>query len=706
MTETASETGRTTYRRLEALAYDLWWSWQADGAAFWRRLDPTLWVRSGHNPVRVLQLLGEEGVARRLDAEGRKMLASLEARRVAYLESQETWHHLAGRPCSGTVAYFSAEFGIHESLPIYSGGLGILAGDHVKSASDLGLPFVAMGLLYRHGYVRQVIDEEGRQVERHVEYDFEQWAVRRAQDDAGGPLRVVVPVDGADCLVQVWQAQVGRVVLYLLDTDLPENAPGLRSITGELYGGGVETRIKQELVLGVGGVRALRALGIAPRVFHLNEGHSSFLSLERIRELIAAGEAASVGEAVARVRRDSVFTTHTPVEAGHDRFAPDLAVRQLSWFMEAVRLDRDGLMALGRWDDEMDPGAPFNMTLLAMRTCSRLNGVARLHGEVSRQMFARMWRGTPVDEVPITHVTNGVHAPSWQGPAIYQALAAHLPEGFRDRSPPDPVWRRVFEVPDEVLWSAHLRQKEALLEVARAREAARRHRLKLPPGEDRLRADALTIGFARRFAPYKRAALLFSDLQRLFDILAHAPGPVQILFAGKAHPADQPGKGLIQTVYRASQHPELRGRVMLIEDYDIELGRALTQGVDVWLNNPRRPKEASGTSGMKAAMNGGLNCSILDGWWPEGYNGENGWALGEPRAYPSEQAQDAADADSLYRTLAEKVIPTYYDRDGQGLPRRWIRMMKSSIASCTPAFHSDRQVIDYVHHLYVPGWSE
>ncbi|MCB9548427.1 MAG: alpha-glucan family phosphorylase [Myxococcales bacterium] len=690
------------YDRLERLALDLWWSWQPGAGALWERLDPTTWAALEHRPVALLRTLGRPAVEAAMDAEGEALLASLEARRAAE-DAAPSWHDLAGRPLPGTVAYFSAEFGLHESVRIYSGGLGILAGDHVKSAADLGLPFVAVGLLYRHGYGRQALGPTGEQLTEYRTYDFADYPLVRCEDAAGAPLVVEVPMAGRPCRAAVWRLPVGRVSLYLLDTDIPENPEEFRGITAQLYGGGVEGRIQQELVLGVGGVRALAALGIEPAVFHLNEGHSSFLNLERIRQLRASGAAADVPAAIARIRPNSVFTTHTPVEAGHDRFDVDLAWRYLAWWADAVGLDQRGLMALGHWPDEGDPRAVFNMTFLAMATCDHLNGVAALHGEVSREMFGRYFGSPPTDEVPITHVTNGVHPPSWQAPELVDVMALELGPDFRARPETDAVWQRVAAVDDAALWTVHQQLKVRLLGLARAREARRRERLGLPPFPDRLDPDALTIGFARRFAPYKRADLLFSDLPRLLAILEAAPGPVQVLFAGKAHPADTRGKELVAAVHRHSASPALAGKVLLIEDYDIELGRALTQGVDVWLNNPRRPKEASGTSGMKAAMNGALNLSILDGWWPEGYNGQNGWAIGEARAYASEAEQDAADADSLYRLLAEEVIPAYFDRDKAGVPHGWIRRMKASIATCTPRFSSDRQVIDYVHHLYAPG---
>lgn len=703
------------------LAANLWWSWQPDGAAFWESLDAERWAASHHNPMAMVRALGAPGLQRAIAAkpEVARHLDQLVRRQRAYLEAKQTWHTLAGGPCDGGIVYFSAEFGIHESFPIYSGGLGVLAGDHIKSSSDLGLPFVGVGLLYRNGYVRQQLDAEGRQVNVYIDYDFEDLVARPVDDPSGdGPLRVTVELGHDDgggeetVVCQVWRVDVGRCPLYLMDTDLEMNTGAQRALTAQLYGGGQETRIRQELILGVGGMRAMQRLGISAGVYHLNEGHASFLALERARQRMAVGAATTFEEALAQTQPQNVFTTHTPVEAGHDRFPMALAWSHLSWMAEALGLDRQTFLDLGRWPDR--EGKPFedddrfNMTLLALHTCDRYNGVAALHGEVSRHMFGRFWDGLPDDEVPITHVTNGVHAPSWQAPEIVACVDAVAPAGmgdggWRDRPETDPVWRCVNDVDDAALWDAHIQLKRDLLTIIRGREARRRERLSLPPWEERLEAEALTIGFARRFATYKRATLLFSQLERLMGILGGAAGPVQFIFAGKAHPADTGGQAFIKKIYEVSTEGPLAGRVHIIEDYDIEIGRAMTRGVDVWLNNPRRPKEASGTSGMKAVMNGIPNLSILDGWWPEGFDGTNGWAIGEARTYETVAEQDAADADSLYRLLGNEVIPMYYERDGAGLPRRWLVMMKNAIRTCTARFHSDRQVQDYVHHLYTPG---
>lgn len=683
----------TAYERLARLAADLWWTWQPGAAELFEGLDPALWSAVGHRPLALLAQKKPEEV--QLDAAALATLDALLARR-AHEAASPTWHDRAGRPLAGQVAYFSAEFGLHEGVPIYSGGLGILAGDHLKSASDLGIPLVAVGLLYREGYGRQHLDGEGRQVTWYPQTNFAELPLTRPLDAAGQPLQIEVPLAGQPCRVAVHLLQVGRVPLYLLDTDVPENPQPFREITARLYGGGIEGRIRQEVVLGIGGVRALAALGIEPVVFHLNEGHSAFLNLERLQRLRQSGQTPEA--ALAQVRATSVFTTHTPVEAGHDRFSPELTARYLApWADDGI----DALLALGRWPGEHD--GLFNLTLLSFATCSRLNGVAALHGEVSRQMFHRYFGQVPEAEVPITHVTNGVHPPTWQAPELVDLVRTVLPEDFRERPSTDPVWQRVQAVDDAALWALRGQLKTRLIEHCRAREAGRRTRLGLPPWTDHLDPAALTLGFARRFAPYKRADLLFRDLDRLLAILAAAPGPVQILFAGKAHPADEPGRALVEAVHHYSTHAALQGRVLLVEDYDMELGRALTRGVDVWLNNPRRPKEASGTSGMKAAMNGVPNLSILDGWWPEAWDGTHGWAIGGTREFDTVEAQDDADADALYRLLEAQVIPLYYQRDPDGLPHAWLKRAKASIAACTPQFSSDRQVIDYVHHLYAAG---
>ena len=688
----------TPLQKVQALANNLWWSWQANGYTFWEQLGGDQWQQSGLNPKKLLKKM-EASLEAALTPLADQVDALYQAQQQ-YLSGENTWYQDHADLCRGGVAYFSAEYGLHESVAIYSGGLGVLAGDHVKSASDLGLPFTAVGLLYRNGYVQQQIDDQGQQHAVFLTYDFNDYPLQVAQVD-GQDLVVEVPIFDATCYCKVWQMQVGRVTLLLLDTDLEGNADHLRQITARLYGGDGVTRIQQEMVLGVGGVRALRALQVPTQLFHLNEGHSSFLNLERVREYVAQGD--DLATAQAKVKQHSVFTTHTPVEAGHDRFDVELAWSALQWFAQATGMSRQEGLAWGHWPNEENGHALFNMTLLAMHTCEYLNGVAALHGEVSREMFARFWQASApdlsVEQVPITHVTNGVHAPTWQAPVIRSLIQESLGAEGAETEPGD-VWNGLQALAPKPLWQARTQLRQDLIDLARRREAARRTRLGLPAWEDRLDPNALTIGFARRFATYKRANLIFSEFDRLLDILSRAPGPVQLFFAGKAHPADEGGQALVKAVYQASQHPALQGRVLLIEDYDMEVGRIMVQGADVWLNNPRRPKEASGTSGMKVAMNGGLNLSILDGWWPEGFNGHNGWAIGEEKEYNDQALQDREDAMSLYDVLENTVIPSFFDCNQAGLPLGWLEMAKQAIASCTPTFHSHRQVRDYVQQLY------
>ena len=692
--------GKKLRGRLETVAANLWWSWQPEGEALWRGISDEGWRRAGSSAVALLAGMSDEVLAERFAGE-----PALEARLTALEErwaaenARPRWHDEVGAPCGGTVAYFCAEYGLHESLLTYSGGLGILAGDHLKSASDLGLPFVAVGLLYQEGYVRQEISADGTQEARFPMVNFDDYPLKAAVGRDGEQVVVEVEIFGVPCKVKVWELSVGRVRLFMLDTRHEENNAELSAITSRLYGGGGDLRIRQELVLGVGGVRALRALELPIAGYHLNEGHSSFLNLERLREELSAGR--SWDEALRSVRASSLFTTHTPVEAGHDRFDVGLAWAALEGLAGELGLDRDALLALGHWPDESDPNALFNMTLLAMHTCDHLNGVAALHGAVSRQMFGRFWGSPAVDEVPIGHVTNGVHAATWQAPEVRALLEEGLNAGAIEAEPQsESEGALAGALEDAKLWGALQGAKERLLSLARRREAARRARLGLPPWADRLDPKALTIGFARRFATYKRADLIFQEMERLLAIIEAAPGPVQLFFAGKAHPADEGGKALVRAVYEASQHPKLEGRVLLIEDYDMEVGRAMVQGADVWLNNPRRPKEASGTSGMKAAMSGVPNLSILDGWWPEGYRGDNGWAFGAEEEYSSQEAQDNDDRAALYATIEEKVLPAFYERDAAGLPRRWLACARASIASCTFLFHSHRQVRDYTRTYY------
>ncbi|MCS7220594.1 MAG: alpha-glucan family phosphorylase [Anaerolineae bacterium] len=696
----------TRLSRLNELAYNLWWSWHPAAQALYRDLDPELWERVEHNPVKLLRDLSQE----RLDAAASdpaylaaydQVITAFEA----YLTSHAsclTQHHPQVR--DELIAYFSAEFGLHESLPMYSGGLGILAGDHCKAASDLGIPLVGVGFLYPQGYFRQRIDAHGWQQATYEKIHFSEVPAQPALNSEGQQVMISVELPGRTVYARVWHIQVGRVNLYLLDTDVALNGHSDRELTARLYGGDQETRIAQEFVLGIGGVRALRALGIYPTVWHVNEGHCAFLVLERMRELVAQGLSfAAAREAVAA---NTVFTTHTPVPAGNDAFPFELIDRYFGHFWPQLHIDRETFLSLGRHDYPWGP--QFSMTALALRTSGRRNGVSQLHGEISRRMWQPLWPETPTEEVPISAITNGVHLASWLAPELAELYDRYLAPDWRERIEQPETWAPLAEVPDEALWEVHCRLRHKMIDFIRHR--VRRQRLRYGESAERISAtaellnpDALTIGFARRFATYKRATLLFRDLARLQALLSRPDRPVQIIFAGKAHPADEPGKKLIQTIHQLSQRPEFLGRIVFVEDYDINLARYLVQGVDLWLNTPRRPNEASGTSGQKASINGVPTCSILDGWWPEAYEGANGWAFGETREFADSEAQDDADAQALYMTLEEEIIPLFFERGEDGVPHRWVRVMKEAIRSVAPRFNTHRMVREYLEKMYLPA---
>ncbi len=682
-------------RRLPELAYNLYWTWAPEARRLFERLDPGLWEATEHNPVRLLNETARLEAAAEdagfVDAY-HLVLRDLDG----YLSRRDTWMTHVYPDFPGQVAYFSAEFGLHESLPIYSGGLGVLAGDHVKSASDLGVPLVGVGILYAQGYFRQRLNAEGRQEEIYEPFRAGERPLLPARDPDGAEVVVSVELPGRELYLKVWRVEVGRTAVLLLDADIPENSEEDRALTARLYGGGQRTRIVQEIILGIGGVRALRAIGLRPAVFHMNEGHAAFLGLERMREMVAAG--ASFEVARERVAGTSVFTTHTPVPAGHDAFPPDLFWEHMSAWPASLGTDEEGLWRLGHKEEEWGP--TFNMTVLAFALSRGHNAVSELHRDVSLDMWRYLF---PTQDgrrpEPIVHVTNGVHTWSW--------LADEMGELFDERSggrawrtnPDDPAaWSFVAEIPPEELWETHLRLKEGMLRFV----AGRLERASGPAGSVEGERDVLTLGFARRFATYKRATLLLRDLDRLRRIAGDPERPVRFVFSGKAHPADEPGKDFIQALHRAAMERGLEGRLIVLEDYDMNVARHLVQGVDVWLNNPRRPLEASGTSGQKASLNGAPNFSVLDGWWREAYDGTNGWAIGEEREYPSPEEQDAADADSLYRTLEEEIVPLYYDRDVRGVPWGWVGVMKRAISTVAPTFSTQRMVRDYVHRLYVP----
>ena len=693
--------------RLPELANNLWWSWNADAQGVFSAIDPELWQRVGRNPVKLLREVRQDKLNTAAnDADFLARYHATLANFDAYMHPQDTWFSRAFPQQAGrTIAYFSAEFGMHEALPIYSGGLGILSGDHCKTASDLGLPFVAIGFLYPQGYFTQHINSEGWQEARYNKLSFSEVPATPAIGANGEEVLIKCELPGRDVYAKVWKIQVGRIRLYLMDTDVPQNQPGDRELSARLYGGDQNLRISQEFVLGIGGVRAVRALGLEPAVWHMNEGHSAFLGLERCRNMVQE-QGLSFVEAQQVVRASSVFTTHTPVPAGHDVFSWELMDRFFSAYWPQLGLSREQFLELARHDQPWGPG--FSMTVLALHMAGSTNGVAALHGEVSRAMWQWMWPNTPVDEVPIGHVTNGVHLETWMGAAMAALLDAHLPAGWRDRLHEKAVLDGIYAIPDAAFWQAHRSAKQSLIDFVRARSHDRALRQGEAPEllealEQVLDVDAFTIGFARRFATYKRATLIFHDLERFQRLLNHPEQPVQMLFSGKAHPADDAGKTYIQQIVRVAQSPDFWSKVGFIEDYDMNVARYLVQGVDLWLNNPRRPREASGTSGQKAAMNGVPNLSVLDGWWVEGYNGKNGWVVGDERDYRDEDTQDAADALSLYRTLETEIVPLYFERDADGVPHGWVAVAKEAMHSSLWAFSFRRMLQEYCEQLYVPA---
>ena len=692
--------------RLYDLAYNLWWSWKPEARQLFSSIKVDSWARY-RNPVNLLlnvertqweQLVSSDAFMGSYS----RVIQDFER----YMNGLETWFDRRHPEYDGgPVAYFSMEYGLDQSLAIYSGGLGVLSGDHCKSASDLGLPFVGVGLLYRSGYFNQAIDADGFQQHIYPDYDFNRLPVRPAMDERGRDVVVGIPLPGREVKAKVWVAQVGRVPILLLDTDLPTNDPADRPIAKVLYVRGREMRLVQEMVLGVGGVKALEALGIEPGVWHINEGHSALLQLERMRRAIAS-ERFDFEAALSRIGENVAFTTHTPVPAGNEQFAPDLATRYLDLWAEPLGTSSDRLLKVGH-PDHGEPDQPFNLTAFALRTSRFANGVSRLNAEVADRMWRHLFDEPAPEEPVIQPITNGIHLPTWLGSELQDLFALRLGAGWQETLLDPKAWEFVYELSNEELWAAHQSQKERLLRFSRSRLLEQYARHGRPPSKLRevsvfFSDEALTIGFARRFATYKRAGLLFSDLHRIRGIVRNADRPVRILLAGKAHPADRPAQELIQHLYRLSQEADMEGRVAFIENYNMRVGRMLVQGVDLWLNTPRRPYEASGTSGQKAAVNGVLNCSILDGWWPEGFDGDNGWAIGSEETVAEEWVQDQNDANSLYSTLEERVLPTYYERDEQGLPIRWIDMMKRSIASIGARFSASRMVREYTDRAYTP----
>lgn len=690
--------------RLGELAYNLWWSWTPEARNLWKRLDYPLWRKTRHNPVQMLLEISEarlEDAAH--DAAFLRRYTKVMLQFDEMMANGRSWFHATYPELTHqTIAYFSFEFGLHNSLPIYSGGLGILSGDHIKVSSDLGLPFVGIGFMYPQGYFRQRIPSHGWQEAVYQPIDLNQAPIQPVRDENGADIKISVTIDGRPIHARIWQVNVGRNALYLMDTDVDENEPWDRELSARLYSGDSETRIRQEMMLGLGGVRVLRALGLAPKVWHMNEGHSAFLILECIREYVAQGK--TFDEAADLVKHHSIFTTHTPVPAGHDVFSYQLVERYFNGYWDQLGISRERFLSLGAHQEPW--GQAFNMTVLALNMAGQINGVSKLHGQISREMWHEVWPDKPVDEVPISSITNGVHIPTWIAGELDTEFNKHLGPDWQEHRDDPALWQRLTDMSDEELWRVHQTLKRKMMsylkdKVRRNWVDGRADPTQVLTGGTLLDPETLTIGFARRFATYKRATLIFRDLPRLQRILLDTHRPVQIIFAGKAHPADEPGKALIQEIYNLAKHNQLGGRVAFVEDYNMHMARYLTQGVDVWLNNPRRPREASGTSGMKAALNGVPNFSVLDGWWVEGYNGANGWVIGDGREFENEAAQDDFDANTIYQLLEDEIVPLYYSRDLDGVPRGWVEIMRESIRSNAPYFSAMRMVKEYTNEMYV-----
>lgn len=696
--------------RLHDIAFNLWWCWDSDAIELFFRMDRDMWEETGQNPVLQLGRVAQERLIELAEDEG--FLAHLD--RVAerldeYMASSPWQDKNPGSPPDFNVAYFSAEFGIHESLSIYSGGLGLLAGDHLKSASDLGLPLVGVGLLYREGYHRQYLNADGWQQEQYPQNDFYNMAlaaVKDPNDKAGGQLVVDVAFPGRTVKARVWMVQVGRVPLYLLDTDFAENDADDREITGQLYGGDREMRIRQEILLGMGGVKALHALDVWPTIYHMNEGHSAFMTLQRVRDLVV-GDKVKLDYALEAVKAASVFTTHTPVPAGNDMFNQDMIERYLGKWCEEVGMPMAQLMALGRQNPE-DLREPFCMTVLAIKLSSNSNGVSKLHGEVARGMWARTFPGVPEAEAPITSITNGVHPRFWVSRDLQVIFDRYLgPSWILNPSDPE-VWAKIDDVPDAELWRTHERRRERLVAFCRRRLTKQLINRSAPPSEvqraaEILDPEMLTIGFARRFATYKRATMILRDPERLHRILTNPKRPIQLVLAGKAHPQDHQGKELIRSLIHFVREFDLRNQIVFIENYDINVARYMVQGVDCWLNTPRRPMEASGTSGMKAALNGAQNISVPDGWWCEAETlGANGWSIGKGEEYENPDEQDWLESEALYDILEREVAPTFYGDERDRVPRAWVNRMKTAIKTIAPVFNTHRMVQDYADTFYVP----
>ncbi len=689
--------------QLHQLAWNLWWAWQPDVVALFRDLDPVLWRQQNHNPISFLAELPPEQIEQRAAEIALETRINSAFRQLdQYIRERRTLGGTAGSVLQRSpVAYFAAEFALHESMPMYSGGLGVLAGDHLKSASDLGVPLVGVGIFYAHGYFRQRLNSSGWQEESYGLVDLRTLPLRRAMGRYGRPVVVEVPLNGESLLIGAWRAEVGRATLVLLDSDIEGNSPANRALTAHLYGGDERERLLQEIVLGIGGIRMLAALGLHPGVLHMNEGHSVLAALELARQWTASdGVAFAVAHREVALR--TVFTTHTPVPAGHDRFAPELILQHLGWLQREIGISPEEFLGLGRVNPR-DPYERFCMTVLGLKSARFANGVSALHGHVTRQMWQSLWPGRPEAEVPIGHITNGVHAKSWLAPPMSGLYVRRLgPDWQQQMCNPD-TWEKLAAIPTVEFWEAHQAVKRRMLNYVVRRmllQTPNDGRTISPPLLD---VNVLTLCFARRMAEYKRAMLLFSDPERLAALVIEANRGLQIIMAGKAHPRDDLAKRLLQQVVQLTHDPRFQGRLVFVEDYDFGVGRHLVQGCDVWVNTPRRPFEACGTSGQKVVLNGGLNLSVLDGWWAEGYDGANGFAIGEEHVHGDPAVQDARDAAVLYDVLENQVIPLYYHRDASNVPHAWVERMKHAVTTLAPSFNADRMVRDYVRECYLPA---
>lgn len=692
---------------LRAIAGNMFWSWNPEIIELFRHMDSELWEKCGHNPIKLLGTVSQARLNSLAENEGfLYQLRGASEKLEMYLNSP-TWYDKIGEQNSkSAIAYFSFEFGIHECLPIYSGGLGILAGDHIKSASDIGVPLVGMGLLYQQGYFRQYLNADGWQQERYIPNDFYNMPIELVRKRSQQPLTINIAFPQRRVMAQIWKATIGRINLYLLDTNISANSSSDRQITSALYSGDSEMRIQQEILLGIGGIKALLAMGIEPTVCHMNEGHAAFMVLERIRHLKNSHNM-TFAEAVEATKASNVFTIHTPVKAGNDEFSPELVMRYFSNYFPKLGINKNQFLGLGRVNPDQENEA-FKMPVLALRFSTYRNGVSLLHGEVSRSMWANLWSDLPAKEVPITSITNGIHTKTFLSAELNSLYERYLGFNWADEVTDEVMWRNIDKIPDEEFWRIHQRNKEALISFVRQqikKQMLRRgtYHTELGWAEEVLDPDALTIGFARRFAAYKRGNLLLRDIERLIKLLTNSDKPIQLIFAGKAHPRDSQGKEIIRQIVHFANRNDVRRRLVFLEDYDIDVARYMVQGVDVWLNNPRVPMEASGTSGMKAAVNGVLNVSTLDGWWKEGYRPESGWVIGAGETYDDFDYQDTVESQAIFNLLENEIIPLFYTRSSDKLPRAWIHRMKNSVKYIAPQFNTNRMVSEYTRRFYVPA---